>query len=65
MGSNQKGSGEGGRRTYVITHRRLHLLGYECKGHILLLFHLAGLQIGQRWKRWISRFHHGQICLSD
>src|SRR5437868_280698 len=25
----------------------------------------SGLQIGQRWKRWISRFHHGQFCLSD
>ena len=28
-------------------------------------FTFSGLQIGQRWKRWISRFHHGQFCLSD
>jgi hypothetical protein len=24
-----------------------------------------GLQIGQRCRRWISRFHHGQLCFSD
>jgi hypothetical protein len=23
-----------------------------------------GLQIGQRWKKWIIRFQYGQLCLS-
>jgi hypothetical protein len=39
-----------------------HHLSFAAIFHCVVGF--SGLQIGQGWKRWNNRFHHGQLCLS-